>query len=60
MRFTRIKKLYEENKITIQQYYEWCYENGCLEYLNLDEEIILKLGNDFYNKISSMYSEEDY
>ena len=60
MRFTKIKNLYEENKITIQQYYEWCYENGCLEYLNLDEEIISKLGNDFYNKISSMYSKEDY
>jgi len=50
-----------KNKIiTMQQYYEWCYENGCLEYLNLDEETISKLGNDFYNKISSMYSEEDY
>lgn len=60
IRFRRMKKLYEENKITIQHYYEWCYKNGRLEYLNLDEETISKLGNDFYNKISSMYSEEDY
>ena len=49
-----------QNKITMQQYYEWCYENGCLENLNLDEKTISKLGNDFFNKISSMYSEEDY
>ena len=59
MRFRRMKKFYEENKITMKQYYEWCYKNSRLEYLNLDEETISKLGNDFYNKISSMYSEED-
>ncbi len=58
--FVNKKILYEENKITIQEFYEWCYENGYLEYLNLDEKVISKLDKDFYDKISSMYSEEDY
>ena len=51
---------YEEGKITIDEYYEWCYEKGWIEYLNLDEKIISKLSDNLYNKISSMYSDDDY
>lgn len=50
---------YEEGKIAMEEYYEWCYEHGYIEYLNLDEKVISKLSDDLYNKISSMYSSDD-
>lgn len=54
-KFQKLKNLYEEGKITYQNYLEECYEHGFIEYLNLSEIEKEKLGEDFYNKIKSLY-----
>ena len=46
---------YKENKITKKEYYQWCYENGYSGFINLDEATKNELGEEFFNKISSMY-----
>lgn len=55
MHFIKMTNLYEQNKITKKQYYQWCYENGCIELLNLDDVTKEELGEEFYNKICSLY-----
>lgn len=52
---------YEEGKITQEEYYMWCYEKGYAEFLNIDEATREKLGNDFFEKLCSLYNySEDY
>lgn len=59
--FIRKTNEYEQNKITKKEYYMWCYENGYSEFLNLDEVTKEELGEEFFDKISSLYNywEED-
>ena len=53
---------YEQNKINKKEYYTWCYENGYIEFLNLDKITKEELEKDFFDKISSLYNDwpEDY
>ena len=54
--------LYKENKINTQEYYEWCYENGYIEFCNITIEEKKKLSKQFFDKIESLYknSEDEY
>lgn len=54
-KFQKLKSLYENGKITYQNYLEKCYENGFIEYLDLSQIDKKKLSEDFYNKIKSLY-----
>ena len=54
-KFQKLKSLYENKKITYQQYLEQCYEHGCIDYLGISEIEKEKLSEDFYNKIKSLY-----
>jgi len=53
---------FTENKITEKEYWSWCYENGYIEFLDLKKATVEKLGQEFYDKICSLYDyrEEDY
>lgn len=57
MDFIKMTNLYEQNKINKKQYYQWCYENNCIEFLNLDDVTKNELGEEFYNKICSLYDD---
>lgn len=56
--FEKKRISYEANEITKKEYYEWCYENGYIEFLDLSEVTIKELGEEFYNKIANLYDEE--
>lgn len=55
--FVKKTNEYKKNKITQKEYYQWCYENGYVEFLNLDDIKKNELGEEFYKKISSMYED---
>ncbi len=56
--FEKQKKRYESSAITKKQFYEWCYENGYIEFLDLKKVTIKDLGEEFYYKIINLYDGE--
>ena len=55
-KFQKLKNMYDNKQITYQKFLEECYENGFIEYLNLNKIEKEKLSEDFYNKIKSLYN----
>lgn len=51
---------YKNKKMTKKEYYQWCYENGYAHFINLDEATKKELGEELFNKISSLYEDEDW
>ena len=49
---------YNQNKITKKEYYLWCYENGYVDFLNLNGATKEELGKELFEKIENLY--DDY
>lgn len=50
---------YKENKITVQEYYEWVYEHGYSEFVGMTEKEKEQLSENFLRKIEDLYCYED-
>ncbi len=51
-------KKYKDNQITKKEYYEWCYIHGYLELLDIDDITINEIGEELFEKINNLYSED--